>query len=408
MNDTSPPSQILKPVVEKITIMKNEIKYLLCIEVKNEIILFKVVKNEQIYSQIYNCKMSLQQIKELNNAFLGLNSCSEFSDFIKALSEKNKILLIETEKSLTINFSIDFLLKEQKIQIMLYPEKKNFDSEIKNACHDLDELKEKVKDLEKKIEININMESLNECTKENENLKRIINTLRENMENQNEEIKKLREEMNDYKTLKEQNINIKIELQILKNSFEELRNEKLFFKESTIVNQNEKSFIISAIKKKMKKNIKKVKKLYQATKEGGSPLIFHSKCDNINNTIVFIKSEGNRRFGGFASKFWESKKEPQFKEDKNAFLFSLDKQKMYDCKNVEEAIYCGADLGPSFGVGNDIGIEGDILKEKKLYTFQKDGSYNYYGDDNSLLGDGSGKEYLGLEYEVFQIIFFNN
>lgn len=408
MEQTSPPSPIVKPVVEKITIMKDEIKFLLYIEVKNEIILFKVIKSEQIYSQTYSCKMSLQEIKELNNAFLGIKSCCEFSDFIKALSGKNKINLIETEKCLTINFSIEFLLKEQKIQIILYPEKKNFDSAVKNVCKELVELKEKIKDLEKKIEVNNNKENLNEYKNENENLKSIINTLKENMENQNQEIKSLKEEMKDYKTLKEQNKSIKNELQILKNSIEELKNERLFFKESTIINQNEKNFIISAIKKKMKKNIKKIKKLYQATKDGGSPAIFHSKCDNIKNTIVFIKSEGKRRFGGFASECWEPKKDPKFKEDKNAFLFSLDKQKMYDCINEDNAIFCGANFGPSFGVGNDIGIEGDILKEKKLYTFQKDGSYNYNGDVNCLLGDGSGKEYLGLEYEVFQIIFFDN
>jgi hypothetical protein len=80
---------------------------------------------------------------------------------------------------------------------------------------------------------------------------------------------------------------------------------------------------------------------------------------------------------------------------------------MYDCINEDNAIYCGINFGPSFGVGNDIWIDGDILKEKKLYIYQKDGSYNYYGDDNCLLGDGSGKENFGLEYEVFQIIFFD-
>jgi hypothetical protein len=48
------------------------------------------------------------------------------------------------------------------------------------------------------------------------------------------------------------------------------------------------------------------------------------------------------------------KKDPKFKEDKNAFLFSLDKQKMYDCINEDNAIYCGINFGPSFGVGNDI------------------------------------------------------
>ena len=51
----------------------------------------------------------------------------------------------------------------------------------------------------------------------------------------------------------------------------------------------------------MKKNIKNNQKIYQASKDGDTPEIFHTKCDNINNTLVLYKSEGNRRFGGFAS-----------------------------------------------------------------------------------------------------------
>ena len=56
----------------------------------------------------------------------------------------------------------------------------------------------------------------------------------------------------------------------------------------------------------MNKKIKKLKKLYQATNDGGDSEIFHKKCDNIPNTLALIKSEGQRRFGGFTSIPWKS------------------------------------------------------------------------------------------------------
>ena len=63
--------------------------------------------------------------------------------------------------------------------------------------------------------------------------------------------------------------------------------------------EDEQNFIFTEIENKMNKRIKKVKKLYQATIDGGDSMTFHSKCDYIPNTLVLIKSEGKRRFGGF-------------------------------------------------------------------------------------------------------------
>ena len=80
------------------------------------------------------------------------------------------------------------------------------------------------------------------------------------------------------------------------------------------------------IEKIVKKNIKNNQKIYQSSKDGDTPEIFHTKCDNINNTLVLYKSEGNRRFGGFASECWNSNKKSLI--DKKCFLFSLDKKKI--------------------------------------------------------------------------------
>ena len=168
--------------------------------------------------------------------------------------------------------------------------------------------------------------------------------------------------------------------------------------------------IEKAIKERMKKEIKEIKKLYQATIDGGEPSVFHLKCDNVPNTLTLIKSEGNRRFGGFTSLTWESPKSYKYKDDKNAFLFSLDKKKIYPYNNDKRAIYCVDHKGPCFGYGHDIGIEGNIINQKNLYTYvlyEDKRSFNYNKDPLPLSEEGSTRKFKALEYEVFNVIFFN-
>ena len=158
-------------------------------------------------------------------------------------------------------------------------------------------------------------------------------------------------------------------------------------------------------KKKINKRIKKIKKLYQATIDGGDTINFHNKCDNIPNTLVLILSEGHRRFGGFTPIPWKSEGEYKKDPEMKTFVFSLDNKKIYYLNNKDsDAVFHYKDAGPCFGYGHDIGIEGNPIKESKLYTYQF--SYDYKGGNQSL------SEYIkhlllkALEYEVYQIIFY--
>ena len=88
------------------------------------------------------------------------------------------------------------------------------------------------------------------------------------------------------------------------------------------------NFIFKEIEKKINKRIKEIKKLYQATIDGGDTVNFHNKCDNIPNTLVLIKSECNRRFEGFTP--IPLKSEGNYKSDPEmkTFVFSLDNKKI--------------------------------------------------------------------------------
>ena len=153
------------------------------------------------------------------------------------------------------------------------------------------------------------------------------------------------------KNIKEENKNIKEENNDIKNRVKNLEEiiikMKIIFNSSIMKEENEFDMIKSSIEKTMNKEIKGINKLYQATIDGGDAEIFHEKCNNIPNTLILYKSEGNRRFGGFASLCWKS--EDVVLTDKNCFLFSLDKKKIYYPKNENYyEINCFSSNGPSF------------------------------------------------------------
>ena len=170
--------------------------------------------------------------------------------------------------------------------------------------------------------------------------------------------------------------------------------------------KNEFDMIYSAIKERMNKEIKDIKKIYQATKDGGDSKTFHKLCDGISNTLVLYKSAGNRRFGGFASECWKTGIERI--ADKNCFLFSLDKKKIYYSKNKYLALVTNSYDGPSFTDYKGtfiIEIFKNALKDKKLRTNEKKHKDIFCGDENALSEDGNYKGVYAKEYEVFQIIF---
>ena len=114
--------------------------------------------------------------------------------------------------------------------------------------------------------------------------------------------------------------------------------------------------------------------------------------------MTIVKSIGNKRFGGFTSNSWDSIS--GYKDDQNAFIFSIDKQKIYPYKKDEGAICCAENKGPSFGFGHDICIEGNILKNNGLTCFKY--SYEHNCDFLEVIHP---KYTKALDYEVFQIIF---
>ena len=374
----------LEKIKESIKIEQENKKYLLEVKIISEMMTLTLSNIEEFEYFSYERKFTLKEIKEIHQVFMGLNSCKEFLEFLKGLSEIKKLSIKQKENKLNIEFEIEYLLKKKTIEIELFPEKIQFELVIKELCNEIKEIKEKIK---------------------NDNKTELINSLG----NENKELKK------EIDILKEENIRLKEEINQIKNILQPI-NKKFKQKNSVIMDNSDLDFIKSAIESIMNNKIKKIKKLYQAAVDGDDPSIFHSKCDNISNTLTVIKSKGNRKFGGFTRQIWD--KSSGFKKDEKAFLFSLDKKKIYKIKSGKEdkAIWCGDNYGPIFGCNSggifgyshDICISQNPIKQKHLHTYEfcPNSAFDYSGDDSALSECGIEKsEIYADEYEVFQIIF---
>ena len=144
--------------------------------------------------------------------------------------------------------------------------------------------------------------------------------------------------------------------------------------------------------------------LYKATIDSDKAAVFHNKCDSAENSLVLIKSANNKRFGGYTSCSWEGNSIE--KKDDNAFVFSLDKMKIYDIIQGEDAIGCYPKYGPVF-LGCQIRIF-DQFFTKGGTTFEK--GLNYDTQEDFELTGGL-KKFDIKEIEVFLgsfklIVFF--
>ena len=381
-----------EPISEKIDIITEDKAYKLIIEI-GEITMKIKIENEDPFIGTYSRFFSIREIKELHPVFNMLNSFNEFLDYFTALAKNKKIDIKQTDESISINMTVEYLLKQNTIEILLTQEDVNYNKISKLLKNEIVLMKEKMNDMEIKYK--------NIIEKQNENNMNLVE------ENNNIKIR--------MKSLEDENQYIKDELNkcinyinLQKNKPEEKKDEIMPINQkinSSIMKSEEYDLIKSAITERTQKDIKEIKKLYQATIDGSEASNFHKLCDNIPNTLILIKSEGDRRFGGFTSECWESS--IKRKNDKNAFLFSLDKKKIYKNKNYSYSIYCNSLSGPCFGFGNTIKIGKNVIKEKTLKTFESNPecSYEFDGDSNALSEDGKNGGILAKEYEVFEIIF---
>ena len=255
--------------------------------------------------------------------------------------------------------------------------------------------------LKKEIE---KLKQENIILRQNENVKNENNLLNQQlMESKN----KLCNDFEEYKNKKEGEIQQYIE-QINKlvtenNKYKEIlsrlsinnkRKSMRIIKGEIIEDNKELEFLTERICQEHKKITLNL--LYKATVDSDSATAFHNRCDKASCSLVLVKTNNNKRFGGFTKMTWAGKSED--KKDNEAFIFSLDKMKIYDIIPDQDAIGCYPTYGPIF-LGCQIRIYDNAFK-KGGSTFEK--GLNYQTEEDFELTDG--EQNFGVkEIEVYGV-----
>ena len=136
--------------------------------------------------------------------------------------------------------------------------------------------------------------------------------------------------------------------------------------------------------------------LYKATIHGDKASVFHEKCDNHQMTLVLVETTKNVRFGGFTTETWDG--HCIKKTDNNAFVFSIDKNKIYGIIPNQPAIGCYPKFGPVF-FGCQIRIYDDFFTKGGTTCLSE---LNYNTTQDYELNNGEQK-YIVKDIEVYDI-----
>ena len=146
------------------------------------------------------------------------------------------------------------------------------------------------------------------------------------------------------------------------------------------------------------------KLLYKSETDGDKASNFHEKCDNISPTITLIQTKEGYRYGGYTSVCWEAPEQSEFKPDNDAFIFSFDTLKKYECLDAEKSIVCSMFFGPNFGDGTILVPDNFNGETKAFYPWPS--IYNLTEKNELTLGNEN--KINIMDYEVYAIELNND
>ena len=288
---------------------------------------------------------------------------------------------LKNENVLSNNNENEQLSNQNDIQIFNSSEQnKNLYAKINIIENENKNLREKIEQMNNKI---------NEFSSKNQYYYSSNNNILSNMSQNIENLKAINE-----KLIYENNL--------FKKQINQINNEKIIYDDSnvghvegTILKNNEE---IEFLSKKIGENSDKVifNLIYKATENSDKAQAFHERCDQAKNTLVLIETSENRRFGGFTTCDWSGNQIE--KNDENAFVFSLDKMKIYDIVPGQPAIACYPNYGPIF-LNCQIKINDDAFSNGGS-TFCK--GQNYQTEEDFELNGGN-QDFQIKEIEVYEI-----
>ena len=339
------------------------------------------INNLDLFSQLIS-KINEIESKENNDIAFFDEKIDNLSHLLQSIEEVNKAKEEE-------------MIQNQEQNKENNEEEKENNNEEKN--NNLEEMKDALKlQIEKKIKNdNIQQDDNNEINNANIN---------NNIEKE-EEDEKGEENINEQN---EQNIGF----------ISPVENNNLLFAESSIISLSEleKRKELNLLQNWLDSWINKgvhdqppipysTKLIFSSEKEDDKASSFHKNCDNIAPTLILIETKEGFRYGGFTTQKWESPEQSIFKNDEDAFIFSIDTEKKYDVTDPKKSIQCSMFWGPYFGEGGAICVPDNFLQEKNAF-YQWPSSYDISEKDELTFGQ---EHKINIsKYEVYQIIIENN
>ena len=239
-------------ISESFEIKQDKNNYKLDIKIINQDIIFNLKDQKELILE-YEHKFTLDELKQLNKAFLALDSCQEFLDYLKALIKDNKLSIKgKNENKIFIELNVEYLLKQNTIIINLFRKKIDFELIAQELYKRFSSLTENFKNLELNYK-NILQED-KKIKEENNNIKNEIEKLKnENKENKNQKEKIINLEKDNDLFIDDQLINnINKRLEYLEKNYEIIKKENMDYKNE--IKKNEEEILI------LKKEIELIKK----------------------------------------------------------------------------------------------------------------------------------------------------
>ena len=340
----------------------------------------------------YETKLVFEDLKRSYKYFKMFDNYKEFKiDFVE-LIKRNPVKIINIDEDELV-LCVD--LKTMTNNLMNIPLKKVIISAKEMIDFYISELKDKGKKID---ELNTEITIIKNDIKLKDD--KIIN-LENNINDLKNRVDTLENKLSDYSELKEKIPNIEKNLNkyiesINKSFTKTLKNSSIFQKaeeiqllSKSISPDNEVSFKLVYSSKLYGENSEKLKAAYIG----------------VNDILVIVKTKKNKRFGGYAH---ESFEDNEFqKRDSKAFLFNLDKMKIYKSRGTAHTIWNFNLDSIDFGYGTDLRIFHNFLSNEN-YTNQNHSNDNSdhdfdYNEETFAL---NGEKYFEILYlEIYKINF---
>ena len=333
-----------KPQKEKELILESENKqYNFKIYILSDIYL-EIKEKERITDEIYVGNFSLDNLKNLSNAFSLCNNLDQAFNLIVSHCESKKITLNKNQNEMILNIKVEFLgLNIEEAKLILRKKEVKKDVLIEELVKRINLLEEKNKNLEKK-----------------------------------------QAEFEDLKNLFKDEIKLKKKLKEIK------------FDSKIIENKEDVNFIIDKIIKEYPNtNIDTFQStlIHRATRDGDILNSINYRVEGKRKILTIIKTKKGIRFGCYFDIAFQQGK--TMENDNKSFYFSIDRKKIYN-NNPENNQINNSSNQP-------MNLSDNFLSNNNSYANLKDNITSFSGFEKEYELNDFEQYFTVEELEVFQI-----